>query len=368
MAHEVENMMYVGETPWHNLGVKLAAPPASSLEALRAGGADFDIALRPVYIDAGADETLCKLPVPDARAIYRVQDGAHFGVVGTGWTPIQPRDAVAPIDPAIKAGATIETCGSLFGGKRVWMLAKLPLSAAVIVPVADDIVEKYMLVALGNDGTMGLRIGLTPIRVVCANTLAVALTYAEKNYVRISHWKNARNAIEAVTDTIKLWDEQFNRAAEAFRMLAGVQIRGEEQLRQYVEEVFAPAKRRAAEEAARKAADEAAAAGKAEFATLLQLSYKSTSGALDPDQGLATKETKSRVYADIKRLFEGGRGNTAKGVAGTAWAAYNAVTEFCNYERGRTDDSRLESVWMNGSSYNPATRALPAALQTFVGA
>lgn len=367
MPHAVETMMYVGETPWHKLGTKLATPPATTLEALQAGGANFDIALRPLYIDLGPDPTLGKLQIEDAQAIYRVQDGEHFGVVGKSWHCIQPRDAVKPIDPLLESGAArIETCGSLWGGRKIWMLAKLALEDSVIVPKADDVVQKHVLIALGNDGTMGLRIGLTPIRVVCWNTLSAALSYGEQSFMRIAHWKNARSAIDAVTETIRTWDAQFNLAADAFRLLAGVRIKNEEQLREYVTRVFAPAKREAAAKAAAEQIAKAEAEGRATFAALLQKSYTSTGGALDPDQGLCTKETRSRIFAEVQRLFEGGRGAREPGVAGTAWGAYNAVTELCNWKRGRTDDGRMESVWLNGAADNPSRRALPEALATFL--
>jgi hypothetical protein len=83
-----------------------------------------------------------------------------------------------------------------------------------------------------------------------------------------------------------------------------------------------------------------------------------------PEGGDMTAETKSRVFEEIARLFEFGRGNREPGVAGTAWAAYNAVTEYNTWERGRSADNRMDNVWLSQSG--PVARALPAAVSQFL--
>ncbi len=343
MSDEVETMMYVGATPWHGLGTRLATPPADVVEALKMAGLDWTVALEQLQTAAGK--------LVDSYAVVRSKDGAVLGHgVSARWTPVQHCDGFAFFDPFIASGAaTIETAGSLRGGARVWMLAKIDRPDSVIVRRADDRVAKYLLIAMGHDGHMSVRVLITPIRVVCMNTLRASL--AGGNAIRIPHTKNAMDALANVQKTIMMADEEFEKGAKIFRALAGVQVK-EEQLKKYVDAVFKPAK--APDADAALAADDS-------FASLMSR----PANLRDPVVGdFMTKETKARVYAEVEQLFTGGRGNNLPGVKGTGWAAYNAVTEYNSWKRGRTADARLDALWLKDSG--PVSRALPAAVDTFL--
>jgi phage/plasmid-like protein (TIGR03299 family) len=347
MAHLVESMFSVKKVPWHGLGVILDAAPESTAEALHVAGLDWKIGLEQLQLPDGTKV--------DRNAVLRITDRAVLGVVGIDWTPIQNEQAFKPFDPFLQAGAaTIESAGSLKGGRRVWMLAKLNRPDSVIVPQADDRVAKYLLVAVGHDGTLSFSIGYSPTRVVCQNTLSVALSDKESTFVKIRHSSGAKGAIEALTAKVQEIDARFENVAQVFRALAGIAIKSEKQLRAYIDAVFPPPKK-----------VEVAPDGAALLGGLLAKPHVSAlPSPFSPEGGDMTAETKSRVFEEIARLFEFGKGNRAPGVAGTAWAAYNAVTEYNTWERGRSNDSRMDNVWLSQSG--PVARALPAAVSQFL--
>ena len=350
MAHELENaksMIYVGETPWHGLGVKLDAAPASTEEAIRMAGLDWEIELQQLLTPAGRQV--------ERNAVIRKSDNSILGTVGMGWEPVQNRQAFAAFDPFLERGlATIETAGSLRAGRRVWMLAKVARPDSVIVPQADDRVAKYLLVAIGHDGTLAFHLGYTPTRVVCQNTLSVALHTGENTHVRIPHFSGANKAIEAVNAAIETIDARFERAADLFRALASVKVRNGEQLKEYIKSVFHVEK---------KALDPS---GAELLGDLLAKPHVSTlPSPFSAEGGDMLKETKSRVMEEVAALFEGGKGNDAPGVEGTAWAAYNGVTQYMTWDRCKSQDARLEKIWLQDTT-GVAARALPAAAATFL--
>jgi len=353
MAHELEmkngkaQMIYVGETPWHGLGKKLEVAPSSTEEAIKLAGLDWQIALEEMKLSDGT-------VVGCSKAVVRQSDRSVLGVVGNGWEPVQNGKAFQPFEPFLKAGvATIETAGSLRGGRRVWMLAKVNRPDSVIVPQADDRVAKYLMAAVGHDGTLAFRIGYTPIRVVCQNTLSVAIERGQSTHVRLSHVSGVNKAIDEITKMIEGIDARFEESAKVFRELASRKVRDSAQLREYVDAVYESAKRKQEQEGVKTFNEFFAKPHRSELPS-----------PFSAEGGNMLAETKSKVFDEIARLFEFGRGNTNPAVAGTAWAAYNAVTEYNTWERGRSQDARLENLWMKVEG--PSSRALPAAVDTFL--
>lgn len=324
MAHEVETMMFVGQMPWHRLGVKLNAPP-TTLDAMNAAGLNWEVATKPLFTADGERVT--------HQASYRVSDGKTLGVVGPGWHPLQNRDAFAWFDPFVQAGeATLETAGSLRGGGRVWVLAKLNRSPSEIVP--GDSVEKYILLATAHDGSLATRVGFTPVRVVCANTLALSMKNAASKLLRVRHTRGQKVVLDAIRDTMNAADAAFEATADQYRLLARKSI-SKADLRKYIQLCFPRAKVRVEEE---PVAD-------VTFADLLN---KSSSVSEEPE----SKERESKYVGAIEELFETGRGNTMPGVKGTLWAAYNAVTEFVTHHRGNSDEARLQAQFNDGMRIN----------------
>jgi phage/plasmid-like protein (TIGR03299 family) len=312
MAHHVESMFSVRETPWHGLGTLLSAPPTSA-DAIRAAGLDWTVSLQPLMLASGN--------VVTHRAAVRDSDGSVLGVVGPKYTPLQNAEAFAWFDPILEAGeATLETAGSLREGARVWVLAQLSREPSVIVKRSDDVVRKYVLLSNAHDGTQAVRVGYTPIRVVCANTLAMAHEDSAGAIVRIRHHKNIADTLAAVRDVMNLADRRFEATAEAYRALASTSI-VEADLKKYVHQVFSTP----------------GAANRSKLARTFGVD-------------LEVEEPKSRVLTAVQRLFETGKGNNRPGVRGTYWAAYNAITEYVSYERGSDREGRLDAAWFGGGA------------------
>lgn len=333
MAHEVESMMYVGETPWHGLGRKLDAPPTIG-DAIIQGGLDWTVTTEQLQLADGRKV--------DRYATIRSSDNSILGTVGPGYHPVQNVDAFQFFQPFLdEKVATIETAGALRKGARVWMLAKIDRPDSIIVPAADDRVQKFLLVANGHDGGLALHVGITPIRVVCQNTLSAAVADRQTSTIKIRHTSGAENALKIVQETIARVDHDFEKAAEVFRALAQVKVT-DKMLRDFVDRVFRRQRMKM------KAAAEAARAF----------------GAIEVIDETEKEERKSAVYDAILERFENGKGNTAKGVKGTGWAAYNAATEYLTWARGEDKDVRLQNLWFGGVG----DRALVAAAETFLQA
>lgn len=329
------------DTPWHGLGIQVTEAPDTKT-AIRLAGLDWEVGLRSLFtanLDTVTDQPVLADRVNIAQAVYRKDNNKILGVTGMSYIPLQNHEAFSFFDPFLeKKLATLETAGALFDGKRIWILAKINRDPSVIVPKADDIVNKYVLLANAHDGTMGVKVGYTPIRVVCQNTLSMAEHNHSSQLIRIKHSKSVVQNLEDLRDTMNLIDAKFEATAEQFRKLATKQI-NQEDLKKYVIEVFDLNKDKKEEE--------------------IDDIYLTENK--DKVEFNEITDRPSRVLNDVTELFESGRGNTLPGVKGTLWAAYNAVTEYTTHYRGRTLENRFNSLmFTDGARINK--RALNKAL------
>jgi phage/plasmid-like protein (TIGR03299 family) len=318
MPAEVEKMFHVGETPWHGQSEELQDGEMYNIvTAIEKAGQNWSVECRPLYFKQQVSETEFKLVEVDCRqATVRSDNQICLGTVGPRYTPLQNAEAFEWFQPYLtpdedgNRAAALHTAGSLDEGRKVWVLAKLNLDNAEIVP-GDD-VAKYLLLSNSHDGTLAVRVGFTPIRVVCANTLRMAHaddTRATK-LIRIRHHRNMKKTLETVRNTINIANQQFEATAEQYRFLASRQV-DKEDLDKYIKIV-------------------------------LKIEDKE-------DKGLATR-TKNTIEDIVERFDSKGPGCKFEGVAGTWWGAYNAVTHWLNYERGHNTDTRLHSLWFGPSS------------------
>jgi phage/plasmid-like protein (TIGR03299 family) len=295
MAHEVETMAYFGDLPWHRLGTALEEAdlydwPSASKKA----GLDWDVELVPL-VTADTQAAVAH------RAVRRTSDGRVLGVVGPRYAPLQNRDAFSWFSPFLDAReAALHTAGSLRSGSRIWVLAKLNRDPLVIAE--GDEVEKYLLLSHGHDGTLAVRCGFTPVRVVCANTLAMAHGSDASKLIRVRHTESVLENLANIREVMDLANAQFEATAEQYRRLARTSI-NQADLRKYVRLVL-----------------------KVE------------------DNQEASSRLKN-IMEEIVGLAEAGRGNNLPSIRGTFWAAYNGVSEWLTYNRGRSADNRLNSLW-----------------------
>lgn len=314
MAHMVETMAYAGATPWHGLGVRVSEPAKRDYRRMLVeAGLDWQVQLAPLQtIDTQA-------PVRH-RAVRRTIDGRILGVVGPVYQPLQNERALAWFEPFLMAGqAELHTAGSLRGGERVWALAKIAGDPLRIV--ADDVVERFILLSHGHDGVLAIRVGFTPIRVVCNNTLSMAHADGRSHLIRIVHSGATEANLQTVREVMDAASSTFAATADQYRLLASKGIKQADVLR-YVKVVFGLAEKQDAE-----------------------LSVKAR-----------------RMVESITANVEAGRGQTLPGVRGTWWAAYNGVNEYLGYQRGRTNETRLDSLWF-GEGANLNARALSTAVE-----
>ena len=310
MPANVETMFYTGAKPWHGLGEKLDEAPTIS-EAITASGLDWEVGTKDLVTKDGHS-------VP-AKATYRKSDNAILGVVGPRYVPLQNKDAFEFFQPFVDAGeCSLHTGGSLSGGQKVWALAQLNRDPSEIVK--GDEVQKFILLSNSHDGTTAIRVGYTPIRVVCVNTLAFAHQKGVSQLLRIRHTKSAQTNLDNVRDIMDNINAGFEATAEQYRFLASRDF-NQSDIKKYVK---------------------------------MLLKCDTT-----PDLDLKTR-TKG-IIQDVMKCIEGPKQQLA-GVRGTWWAAYNGFNEYLNYERGRDTNNRLTSLWF-GQGETDNKKALNLATQ-----
>ena len=206
MAAEVENMFYVREVPWHGLGKKLENAPTSK-EAIIAAGLDWRVESRPIY-DVNGNE------IVGFKANTRDKDNKVLGIVGNKYKIVQNEDAFDFTDSLLTEGMTYETAGSLQDGKRIWLLGKMPETK-----ILNDDVEPYVCFVNSHDGTGAIKVCMTPVRVVCNNTLNFALNQAKRMWSTIHVGKmemklaEARETLGLVSEYMTALDEECDYLA-----------------------------------------------------------------------------------------------------------------------------------------------------------
>lgn len=208
MSAEVETMMFVGrERPWHGLGTMVEEAP-DSREALIAAGLDWDVVQKPVFTQDGVN-------VPGYFANVRQQDGSILGVVTSRYKVVQNRDAFGFTDALLGDGVRYETAGSLMGGRKTWILAKLPTKYII----QGEQILPYLVFSNTHDGSGAIKIAMTPIRVVCNNTLNLALDTADRSW-SIHHTGDIAAKLEDARETLFMAEDYMNELGKGFEDLS----------------------------------------------------------------------------------------------------------------------------------------------------
>lgn len=166
MAHEVETLMYVREKPWHGLGTMVAEAP-NSAEALKLAGLDWQIVQQDVLTGGNI--------IPGYKANVRSTDQMCMGIVSNRYRVVQNEEAFSFTDGLVGGDVRYETAGSLCGGRKIFLLARLPETQ-----ICGDATEPYLCFTNTHDGSGAVRCLMTPVRVVCNNTLNLALRTAKR--------------------------------------------------------------------------------------------------------------------------------------------------------------------------------------------
>ena len=220
MAANVETMFYTREKPWHGLGTMVAEAP-NSKDALRLAGLNWKVLQKPVYTE---NEEL----VQGYKANVRDTDRKVLGVVTDRYKVIQNEEAFAFTDTLLGEGVRYETAGSLQEGRRVWMLARLPREFII----GGERISPYMVFSNTHDGSGAVKTALTPIRVVCNNTLNLALRTAKRSRSMI-HTGDISGKIEEAKNTLLLADEYMTALGQEFENLRKIKL-SEKQVLDYI--------------------------------------------------------------------------------------------------------------------------------------
>ena len=330
MSHEItmtagkSEMAYQGEKPWHGLGQQLEAG-ATIEQWTEAAGMQWKIQRSKVRYFADREGTQ-QMEWPAQNVLFRSDTKAPLGLVSPKFKVVQPQEVLEFFrDLVDDSGFTLETAGTLFGGRRFWALANIGESA--IIANAADLVGGYLLLCTAADGTLATTARFTTVRVVCNNTLSMSLNGKSKQETTLSH----RSKFDAgrFKDELGIAHGSFGSFIKEMRHLAEVPLRHE-------------------------------------GADLLTKKLLAPAG-LDTEDIMMMDEASEKLqaskgYQNIMGLFEGaGSGAKMLGVKDTAWGWLNAVTEHVDHHaRAMSLDKRLDSAWF-GKGDTMKTRAIELA-------
>lgn len=221
MAANVETMFYTREKPWHGLGVRVQEAPESK-EALRVAGLEWKVYQQSVYTGSGIE-------IPGYRANIRNTDNKVLGVVTDRYKIVQNEEAFAFTDELLGDGVRYETAGSLQEGKKVWLLARLPKEYII----SGEQISPYLVFSNSHDGSAAVRVAITPIRVVCNNTLNLALQQSRRSWAMV-HTGDTKGKIQEARETLFMAENYMRGLGKEIENLKLKKI-SERQVKEYME-------------------------------------------------------------------------------------------------------------------------------------
>ncbi len=224
MAANVETMFYVREKPWHNLGTEVSQAP-SSIDALVYAGLDWKVVQKDVYTKGGTQ-------IEGYKANIRNSDNSVLGIVSDRYKVVQNKEAFQFTDDLLGEGVTYETAGALQGGKKVWMLAKMPHRYII----AGDEITPYLVVMNSHDGSSSIKVAMTPIRVVCQNTLNLALNTAKRVWTT-KHTENVMSRVHEARETLMLAENYMSELGRGIHQLSKINL-SDKKVMEFMQEFF----------------------------------------------------------------------------------------------------------------------------------
>ena len=308
MAHMVETMAYAGEVPWHGLGTPVPSDLTPEQFMVKAG-LDWDVEKEDILTTSG-------IKVKNKQALVRSSDGSILDVVGTGWNPVQNSEAFNFFEEYVNAGdMEMHTAGSLKDGQMVWALAKTKDGFELF---NGDQTDNYFLFTNPHQFGKAINIRMTPIRVVCNNTLTLSLSQNADQMLTVNHRK-AFDASE-VKEQMGIAREKLDQYKTMAEFLGSKPYTGEN-IVQYFNEVFGtPAKEKV-------------------------------------DGVLPFTSRNAKLAMENLQTQPG-----ANFAEGSFWQAFNTVTYMTDHLQGREGDSRMVSSWY-GRNRKVKLNALNKALE-----
>ena len=226
--NNVETMFYTSNdanqrfVPWHGLGTPVQESPTSA-DALRLAGLDWNVLQKPVYTDG--------VEIPNYKANVRSSDNSVLGIVTDRYQIVQNTEAFDFTDALLGEGVRYETAGSLRNGRTIWLLAKMPTTT-----ILGDAVDPYLCFTNSHDGTGAIKVCSTPVRVVCNNTLNIALAGAKRRW-STKHMGDINSKMQEAKHTLGLANKYIDGLAKEADVLANSKVSFEE-INKILDELF----------------------------------------------------------------------------------------------------------------------------------
>ena len=312
MAHLVETMAYAGQVPWHGLGERVPAD-LSPRQMMRKAGVDWEVEKVPTY---AAKDGVDLIETGTSALIRSTDNKVLSPMVGDNWEPVQNVEAFDFFTEYCAAGdMEMHTAGSLKNGQMVWALAKTKESFELF---NGDVTENYFLFTNPHQFGKAINIRMTPIRVVCNNTLTLSLSQNADQMVTVNHRK-AFDA-EEVKQQMGIAREKMEQYKSMAQFLGGKRYTADNVI-QYFNEVFgAPAKEKV-------------------------------------DNVIPFTSRNAKIAFENLDTQPG-----ANFAQGSWWTAFNSVTHMTDHLQGRSNDGRLVSSWY-GRNRKVKLNALDKAIE-----
>lgn len=321
MAHEIESIAFANETPWHGLG-KQVSNKMTPEQMLVAADLDWRVELKPCFANIGTEKKPQFIDI-GRKALVRDKDNKVLTVTGENWKPLQNEDTLGFFKSYVKeGGASLETAGSLRGGKIVWALAALNDQFTLN---GNDVVKGYLLLISPHEVGKTIQGFLTPTRVVCANTLKMALG-AKRNEFRQNHLNDFDPA--AAKKTIGLMRQQLGEFKLEAQTLAKMKMSELEGVK-FLARFFQPMP----EEVQPGSLPGASKVDDRAYTKFVE-------------QLLTNTNEQSKALAGVIKSLHEAPGAQPE----TGWGVFNAVTHYCDHVAGREQDARLFNSWLGEKS------------------
>ena len=224
MSAQVETMFYTRTTPWHGLGTRVEEAPGSK-EALEIAGLDWKVTQKEIYTQDGQQ-------IPGFKANVREMDQRILGVVTNRYRIVQNEEAFAFTDQLLGEGVTYETAGSLQGGRRTWILARLPQRYII----SGDEITPYLVFMNSHDGSGAIKAAMTPVRVVCQNTLNLALSTAKRSW-STNHTGDIQGKLRDAEETLFYADHYMKELGKTIDQMNQTKI-SDQKVKEYIDALF----------------------------------------------------------------------------------------------------------------------------------
>ena len=347
MAHQIEQIAYVGETPWHGLGNQLSPHQPIEVWAEQAG-MDWRIESSDVsYMAQNERGQSIIMPYEEQRVLYRSDTHAPLSVVSQRYQEVQPKQILEFYrDLTEQSGFELETAGVLKGGKKFWALAKTGQTSSL---KGKDVSNGYILLATACDGTLATTAQFTSIRVVCNNTLAIALKgqNLSAGVVKVPHSTkfDAEKIKQQLGISVRAWEDHMYE----MKQLSQRKVTQTEAAA-YFDAVFNNTSLSVPEQED----------GIIQFYRNVAMQAQSNNPATKSDN---KTEPNGRAMSKVMTMFNGqGRGAELSSAKDTAYGLLCSITEFADHERrAMSQDHRLDSAWF-GAGAGLKQRGLEQAL------